>query len=259
MPWYDYPLLILAGMAAGFVNMLAGNGSLITLPALLFIGLPANVANATNRVGVTLQNVVGTVGFYRQGRLDVRGALLFSIPTVVGSVLGAHIAVDIDEALFRKVLAVVMVIMLVIMLVKPERWVTGRVHTHSGRLSVVQVLVFFAMGVYGGFLQAGVGIFLLAGLVLGPGYDVVRANAVKVAIVLALTFAALIVFQANAQVLWIPGLVLGVGNMIGAWLGTRFAVGKGTVWVRWFVIGVVVISVAYLLGVFSWMGRWLGI
>ena len=259
MHWYAYPLLVLAGIAAGFVNMLAGNGSLITLPALLFIGLPANVANTTNRVGVTLQNVVGTAGFYRQGRLDVRGALFFSIPTVVGSILGARIAVDIDELIFRRVLAVVMVIMLVIMLVKPERWIAGRVHTHSGRLSLVQVLVFFAIGVYGGFLQAGVGIFLLAGLVLGPGYDVVRANAVKVAIVLTLTFAALIVFQANAQVHWGPGLVLGAGNMLGAWLGTRFAVGKGTAWVRWFVIVVVVVSAAYLLGVFEWMGRLLGI
>jgi uncharacterized protein len=258
MPWYDYPLLILAGMAAGFVNMLAGNGSLITLPALLFIGLPANVANATNRVGITLQNVVGTAGFYRQGRLDVRGALLLSIPTVVGSILGARIAVNIDEAVFRKVLAVAMLIMLVIMLVKPERWITGKVRAHSGRLSIVQVLVFFAIGVYGGFLQAGVGIFLLAALVLGPGYDVVRANAVKVAIVLTLTVAALIVFQASAQVLWGPGLVMGIGSMIGAWLGTRFAVRKGTVWVRWFVIVVVLVSTAQLLGVFDWVRSLVG-
>ncbi len=258
MDWYAYPLLILAGMAAGFVNMLAGNGSLITLPALLFIGLPANIANATNRVGVTLQNVVGTAGFYRQGRLDVRGALLFSIPTVVGSVLGARIAVDIDEALFRRVLAVAMVIMLVIMLVKPERWIIGKVHVHSGRLSIVQVLVFFAIGVYGGFLQAGVGIFLLAALVMGPGYDVVRANAVKVAIVLALTFAALLVFQANAQIEWGIGLVLGIGNMLGAWLGTKVGVRKGAGWVRWFVIVVVLVSAAELLGVFEWVGRMLG-
>jgi len=258
MHWFHYPLLILAGTAAGFVNMLAGSGSLITLPALLFIGLPAGVANATNRVGVTLQNIVGTAGFYRQGRLDVRGALMFAIPTTIGSILGARIAVDINEAVFRRVLAVVMVIMLILMLVKPQRWVTGKVHTLTGRITLIQALAFFAIGVYGGFLQAGVGIFLLVGLVLGPGYDVVQANAVKVAIVLALTLAALIVFQANAQVLWGPGLVLSVGNMFGAWLGTRFAVDKGTVWVRWFVIVVVVASVAQLLGVFEWVGRLLG-
>ena len=187
----------------------------------------------------------------------MRGALLLSVPAVVGSILGARIAVDIDEAVFRKVLAVAMIIMLVIMLVKPERWIAGKVRVHSGRLSIVQVLVFFAIGVYGGFLQAGVGIFLLAALVMGPGYDVVRANAVKVAIVLALTFAALLVFQASSLIAWIPGLVLGVGNMIGAWLGTRFAVRKGTVWVRWFVIVVVLVSAAQLLGVFEWARRML--
>lgn len=255
MDWYDYPLLVLAGVAAGFVNMLAGNGSLITLPALIFVGLPANVANATNRVGITLQNVVGAASFYRRGKLDVRGALLFAIPTTLGSILGAQLAVDIDEALFRRVLAVIMVIMLVLMIVKPERWIIEKAHYSAKRLSFLQVVAFFAIGVYGGFLQAGVGIFLLVGLVLGAGYDIVRANAVKVAIVLALTFAAFMVFWANAQIEWLPGLVCGVGNMIGAWLGTHFAVRKGAVWVRWFVVVVVLLSAAELLGVYGWIGR----
>lgn len=253
MDWYDYPILVLAGIAAGFVNMLAGNGSLITLPALIFVGLPANIANATNRVGVTLQNVVGTWGFYHRGKLDVRGALLFSVPTVVGSILGAQLAVDIDETLFRRVLAVLMVVMLVLMIVKPERWIIEKVHAGTRHLSFVQVLAFFAIGVYGGFLQAGVGIFLLVALVLGAGYDVLRANAVKVAIVLALTFAAFLVFWTNARIQWLPGLVCAVGNMIGAWLGTRFAVQKGAAWVRWFVVVVVLASAAQLLGVFDWL------
>jgi uncharacterized protein len=254
MDWYDYPLLVLAGIAAGFVNMLAGNGSLITLPALIFVGLPANVANATNRIGVTLQNIVGTWGFYRRGRLDARGALLFSVPTMVGSILGAQLAVDIDEALFRRVLAIIMVVMLVLMIVKPEQWILGKIQQKTRRLSFVQVVVFFAIGVYGGFLQAGVGIFLLVALVLGAGYDVVRANAVKVAIVLALTFVALLVFWANAKIEWLPGLVCGIGNMIGAGLGTHFAVRKGAVWVRWFVVVVVLASAAQLLGLFEWLG-----
>ena len=92
------------------------------------------------------------------------------------------------------------------------------------------------------FLQAGVGIFLLVALVLNAGYDVVRGNAVKVFIVLALTIVALIVFQANGQVQWGVGLLLAVGNMIGAWLATRFAVEKGALWVRRFVIVVVLVQ-----------------
>ncbi len=259
MDWIKYPLIVLAGVAAGFVNILAGNGSLITLPALLFFGLPAGVANATNRVGVMFQNVVGVTSFQRKGMLDVKGALLYAVPTAIGSVLGAYIAVDINEEVFRRVLAVVMILMLVLMFVKPERWIKGKggeevVH----RLTPLNILIFFAVGIYGGFLQAGVGIFLLVALVLNAGYDVVRGNAVKVAIVLVMAVVSLIVFQANGQVQWGVGLLLAVGNMIGAWLATRFAVEKGALWVRRFVIVVVLLSAAQLLGVFAWVGALLG-
>jgi uncharacterized membrane protein YfcA len=253
--WYMYPMIVLAGVAAGFVNVLAGNGSLITLPVLLFIGLPANIANATNRVGVTLQNIVGTAGFQRQGKLDLRGALLYAIPATLGSIVGARIAVDINEAVFRRVLAVVMIIMLVLMFVRPDRWVVGKEKALKRHLTVTSFLVFFAVGAYGGFLQAGVGIFLLTALVLNAGYDVVRGNAVKVFIVLALTVVALLIFWANGQVNWGIGVLLGTGNMLGAWLATRFAVDKGAIWVRRFVIVVVVVSAAELLGIFDTLRR----
>jgi uncharacterized membrane protein YfcA len=256
--WLKYPLIVLAGVAAGFVNILAGNGSLITLPALIFFGLPANVANATNRVGVVFQNVVGVASFQRKGMLDRRGALLYSIPASIGSVLGAYIAVDIDEEVFRRVLAIIMILMLVLMFIKPERWVRGRIEHANHHLTLLSFVIFFAIGVYGGFLQAGVGIFLLVALVLNAGYDVVRGNAVKVFIVLALTLVALIVFQANGQVQWGVGLLLAVGNMIGAWLATRFAVEKGALWVRRFVIVVVLFSAAELLGVFDRIAGLLG-
>jgi hypothetical protein len=118
---------------------------------------------------------------------------------------------------------------------------------------VVRFLVFFAIGIYGGFLQAGVGIFLLSALVLGVGYNIVRANAVKVAMVLVSALVSLVVFQANSQIDWSIGIVLGVGNMIGAWLATRFAIDKGAVWVRRFVIVVIIVSAAQLLGVFEWV------
>ncbi len=254
MDWYKYLLIVLAGIGAGFINMLAGNGSLLTLPALIFLGLPPNVANATNRVGVTLQNVVGVSGFHQQGKLDVRGALLLAIPATLGSIVGAQVAVDIDELLFKRVLAAVMVIMLVLMFANPKRWLVGKGQAVAKGLTVGRFLVFFAIGAYGGFLQAGVGIFLLAGLVLSAGYDVVRGNAVKVAIVLAITVVALIIFGANAKVDWPVGVVMGVGNMIGAWAGTRFAADKGVVWVQRFVIAVVLVSAAQLLGVFAWVG-----
>lgn len=244
-----------AGLAAGFINVLAGNGSLISLPALIFIGLPPGVANATNRVSIVFQNLVGGTSFYRQGRLDSRGALMLSIPMVLGSIVGALLAVDVDDEVFQRVLAIAMIAMLVLMLIKPERWIAGKPGAVNGRLTLVRFVLFFAIGVYGGFLQAGVGIFLLVALVLEVGYDVIRANAVKIVVTLASATVSLAIFSANLKVNWTAGLVLACGSMTGAWLATRFAADKGAGWVRWFVIVVVLASAAQLLGVFEWVGR----
>jgi uncharacterized membrane protein YfcA len=255
MAWYLYLAVVAAGFVAGFINTLAGSGSLVTLPLLIFLGLPANVANGTNRVGILLQNVVGVSSFRQQKVLDIRGGLMLAAPAVVGSILGAQIAVNLDEEMMRRTIGALMVIMLVVILMRPRRWLEGRGEVLDGRPAWTQLLVFFAIGVYGGFIQAGVGIFLLAGLVLGAGYDLVRANAVKLLIVLCFTVSALAVFLLNRQVVWGIGLILAVGNMSGAWVASRMAVERGAGFVRWVLIAVVAVSGAELLGVFELVGR----
>jgi hypothetical protein len=251
--WYHYVIVVAAGLAAGFINVLAGNGSLISLPALIFIGLPAGIANATNRVSIVFQNLVGGTSFYRQGKLDARGALVLSVPMVMGSIVGALLAVDVNDETFKQVLALAMILMLVLMLIKPERWIAGKPGAVGGSLTIPRFLIFFGIGVYGGFLQAGVGIFLLVALVLEVGYDVIRANAVKVALTLASALVSLAIFSANLKVDWAAGFLLAAGSMTGAWLAARFASDKGARWVRWFVIVVVAASAAQLLGVFAWL------
>lgn len=255
MAWYLYLAVVAAGFAAGFINTLAGSGSLITLPLLIFLGLPANVANGTNRVGILLQNAVAVSSFRRQKVLDLRGGLMLSAPAVLGSILGAQIAVNLDEQTMRRTIGALMVVMLILMLARPNRWLEGRTQMISQRPAWTQLLVFFAIGMYGGFIQAGVGIFLLAGLVLGAGYDLVRANAVKNFIVLLFTVSALMVFLLNDQVVWSVGLIMGLGSMLGAWVAARMAVERGAAFVRWVVIVVVVVSSAELLGVFDWVAR----
>ena len=255
MAWYLYFAIIGAGFVAGFINTLAGSGSLVTLPLLIFLGLPANVANGTNRVAILLQNVVGVSSFHRQKVLDWRGGLLLGIPAIVGAMVGAQIAVNLNEEMMRRTIGILMVVMLVIILIRPKRWLEGHSELQKRRPGWKQGLIFFAIGVYGGFIQAGVGIFLLAGLVLSAGYDLVRANAVKVLIVLCFTLFALAVFVFNGQVVWQIGLILAVGNMLGAWVGARMAVKRGAVFVRWLLIAVVAVSAAKLLGIFDLIGR----
>lgn len=247
------PLIIAAGFTAGFINTLAGSGSLVTLPLLIFMGLPATIANGTNRVAIVLQNIVGAGSFRQQRALDLRGALILSMPAIVGSIFGAQIAANIDELTMRRAIGLLMIAMLVVVIIEPGRWLRGSIHELQGLPKLWQVLLLLVVGAYGGFIQAGVGIFLLSALVLGIGYDLVRANAVKVAMVLVFTTAALIVFIRNDQVIWHVGLVLGIGNMLGAWVASRVAVRRGAVWVRRLLIVIVAGSAGELLGVYDWL------
>ncbi len=248
MEWYLYPAVVGVGMLAGFINTLAGSGSLLTLPFLMFLGLPANVANGTNRIAILLQNVVSVGGFRQKKVLSFREGLWYALPAVLGALLGARIAVNLDEEVMRRTIGGLLLFMFVLILYKPSRWQKGRdVPMTPGRRALL-VGIFFLIGIYGGFIQAGVGFFLLAGLVLGAGADLVKANALKVFIILMYTPLALGVFMWSGQVNYLLGLVLAVGNMAGAWLGTRVAVSWGPRFVRIILLAALVISAAKLTG-----------
>ena len=254
MGWYMYVAVVAAGFAAGFINTLAGSGSLITLPLLIFLGLPAPVANATNRVGVLLQNLVSTGSFYQQKVLDLKYGLMLSVPAVVGSFIGSQIAVDLDEATMRRAIGVVMVIMLFVILFKPDRWLKGQLQGSRRYPNALELLLFLGLGIYGGFIQAGVGVFLLSGLVLASGYNLVRANAIKVLIILMVTAMAMLVFATNGLVRYEVGLILAVGQTLGAFAASRLAVKSGARFIRYLLIAVIVVSSLDLLGVFRAIG-----
>jgi len=251
MEWYYILALIGTGLAAGFINANAGGGSMLTLPLLMFLGLPANVANGTNRVALLFQNVIGVHTFHQKKVLDFSTDYRLALPAIAGSIIGALLAVEINVALLEKIIAVLMVLMLVLVLIKPGVWIKDRAGSVNPKPTFSQYIIFFFLGVYGGFIQMGIGFFLLAGLVLGCGYDLVKANAVKLFIILLYTFVALIIFVANGQVDWVAGLILAAGNMAGAWLGARFAVKGGAKYVRYILILSLVIVILNLFGVFG--------
>ena len=234
------------GVVAGTVNTIAGGGSLITLPALILLGLPAGVANGTNRVGVVLQSGTAALQFQREGRLDLSRALALLLPTCLGSILGAWLSLCMEEVDFRRVIAVVMLLMVGVMLVKPRRWLEGRGdNPPAGRWSG---LVFFGISIYGGFLQAGTGVFLLAALVLLEGLDLVRANGVKVFILTGFTLPAIAVFALSGSIAWRPALALAAGSTLGGWLGARLTMSWGPAFVRWVLVVVVLAAAGKLLG-----------
>lgn len=248
LEWYVYPLVIVGGFATGVINTVAGSGSLISLPLLISLGLPANIANGTNRVAITLQNAVGTGRFHSARILDHRAVIWLGAPAMAGSVVGASLAVGLDEELMRRVIGALLVGMFFLLLVRPQRWIEGRGDGQPGLSTPAQALLFFGVGVYGGFIQAGVGIFYLAALVLGAGHGLVRANAIKIGINLLQTLVALLVFVWNDQVVWGVGLLLAAGTMLGAWFAASLAVERGGELVYRLLIAIVAVAGLHMLG-----------
>ncbi|MCG8583020.1 MAG: sulfite exporter TauE/SafE family protein [Bacteroidales bacterium] len=232
----DTSLLILAGLFAGFINTLAGSGSLITLPLLMFLGLSPHQANATNRVAIFFQNVVAVRNFKQQGLINYKSSMFLVIPALAGSVVGASIAVNINEQILNLFIGSLLFVMFFVILFKPDKWVKEQAGQVNEKPAFWQVVIFFFIGLYGGFIQAGVGFFLLAGLVLGVGYDLIKANAIKVFIVLTYTAVALGIFIWSGQVNFLYGIILAIGNASGAFIASKYARQIGVRYIRYILL-----------------------
>jgi uncharacterized membrane protein YfcA len=241
-------LLILAGLLAGFINTLAGSGSLITLPLLIFLGLPANVANGTNRIAVFLQSIVGLVKFQQKKVLDKKKGLYLSIIATCGAILGALLATQISAENMEKIIGVLLIVMLFSVFLNPRKWKKEyKTENLDTNIRLWNYIAFFFIGFYGGFIQLSTGILILCSLVLGANYDLIRANALKLLIVVLYSPIVIYIFYVNDQIDWYYGLVLAIGNVGGAWIAAGLALKKGVLFVRWILIIAVIISAIKLI------------
>jgi hypothetical protein len=226
--WTTYFALLAAGLFAGTLNVIAGGGSFLTLPLLIFFGLPAAVANGTNRLGVLAQNVSAVWRFHANDALEWRWGIWTCVPALLGAGAGALAAIHTPDIAFRRILATVMLI------VAGWTLLTAPPATQA-RAAPARTLPlwagFLAAGFYGGYLQAGVG-FLLLALTTRAGLDLVRGNAVKVLTVLLLTLLAFGLFVWHARVHWPMAIALGAGNFAGGYFGVRLALTRGHEWLR---------------------------
>jgi len=252
MTWIEISELVLLGIFVGFVNTLSGSGSLLTLPFLISLGLPANVANGTNRIAILLQNIVGVGSFKKQKVFEFKEAVWLTIPAIIGAIIGASIAVKISDALMEKIIAGILVFMFLLLIFKPKMWLREQAKDLKTKPNIVQIIVLFFIGIYGGFIQAGVGLFLLAGLVLSAGFNLVKANAIKGFIILTYTIFALSIFIYNDSVDYKIGFILAAGNMLGAFIASKFAVDWGPKFVRYVLLVVLFLASLKLFGVFDY-------
>ena len=252
----DVGLILVTGVVAGFMNTLGGGGSLLTLPMLIFLGSPAAVANGTNRIALMVQNVVGVSNFRKKGFFYPKLGITLAVPAVFGSLLGARFAISVPEELFQKILAIIMIVVMILILTRPEKRFLKEIegeNLSTARL-VVSIFVFFGVGLYGGFINAGVGFVIIVALTLITGMSLVKINSLKLFIVLIYIFSSFIVFLVHGKVDWILGLTLAIGNALGAYLGSNFAVSKGDKWIRVFIVIAILSMSAKLLGLFNFLG-----
>jgi len=243
---WQIPLLIGVGLIAGILNVLAGGGSLLTLPVLIFLGLPSATANGTNRIAILCQNVFAISGFRSRGVFPIKLALICIGPALIGSYFGARLAIDIDDELFNRILALIMIGVMIFTAIDPIKKLQNAEAKLSFSRVVFLIITFFAIGIYGGFVQAGVGFIIIAGLLM-LGLDLVRINAVKVIVIFAFTIVALAVFMIHGQVDYGLGISLAVGNSIGGIIGPRLAVKKGHDWLKKVVTATVLVFAIKLL------------
>ena len=246
---YHYIIGILAGFIAGIINTLAGSGSLFTLPVLMFMGLSPHVANGTNRVGILPQTFVGAITLYRKGNIKIGRDGYYIIPTVLGSCLGAYIALEISEHALRTTIGVVMLILLVIMLVKYNKLLRPGDEPISKLKNAGAHLLLFVIGIYGGFIQLGVGVFTLAALLLVLNFTFQHANALKNIMNFFLTLPAFLIFAWNDQINWKIGVVVAVGQTFGAWVAAHYASESknAAIWIRRLLVVMTLFSALKLL------------
>ncbi|MEZ5896928.1 MAG: sulfite exporter TauE/SafE family protein [Parvularculaceae bacterium] len=223
-------LLFVAGVAAGWVNVLAGGGSMLAVPVMVFLGLPGPVANGTNRIGVIAQNLASVTAFFRKGFSDFKLSASLAACASVGAYFGALVGVKLDGVWFERTLALIMLAIMVVMLTdagqKPART------DSKARNLVLGHILFIAAGFWGGFIQIGVGLIQLPILNRVMGIDLVRANMHKVFVALVFSLVSLGVFAANVEIEWAFGLALAAGYAIGGWVGANASIGGGEKLIR---------------------------
>jgi len=239
-------LVLAAGLAAGFINTLAGGGSLLTIPALIFLGLPPTVANGTNRIAILAQNIVAVGNFRKKGYFDWRAGLLLGATATAGALVGSNIAVELPPEVFTRILSVIMITVLAVTFLgnikQKARHIASEELSRPGWLAAA----FFFVGIYGGFVQAGVGIIIISVVSLVGRVNLVRTNSIKVFVIMLYTVPALTIFILNGKVNVLYGLLLALGTSAGAFIGSSAAAKKGDRLVR-IVMAVAVTAMAVKL------------
>lgn len=244
MEWYEYLLITAVGFLAAFLNTVGGGGSLFTVPILTFLGIPITFANATSRVAILAQNIFAVGGFAsKRVELPLKYSLWLGFTSMLGGFVGARMASTIEDELFSRLFVAVMLISIGLVIFDPFK-ANGKQPRLGVKHQVLGAFVFFFIGIYGGFVQAGIGFLVIGALSLINQFDLVRINYIKVFVAIVYTTVSVIVFAMEDKIIWSTGFILAIGHALGGWYASRWSVKAGEVWIkRVMVVGVVAMAI----------------
>ena len=255
MDWWIVIVGFFGGLVAGGMNTLAGFGSIITLSILMeMMGLPANVANGTNRLNTVFAGITSTLTFYKKGKLNVDKGKWYLIVTCIGAMIGVYIALIVSNEQFKIIFKYLIVILFFVLLLNPKKLL--REYTEDYNLPFyILVPVFLVIGIYGGFIQMGMGVVFIVSIVLLGRYNLVEGNALKSFIVLAYSILALFIFWWNGLVDIRAGIAITLGQMLGGWLTAKFASEneKANLWAYRVLLSIIVFVISYYFGIFDFL------
>jgi uncharacterized membrane protein YfcA len=239
-------ILLITGIATGFLNVMAGGGSMLSVPMMIFLGVPGPIANATNRIAILPQNLTAVIAFYRKGFANFKLSLSLAACTIPGTIIGAYLASKIANDQFNTLLAIIMILILVIMSLPQPKTIQSGEAPSSARLLVGHLLMVL-IGFWGGFIHIGVGFLLMPVLNRVLQLDLVTTNSHKVLIVFCYTAVALLIFSSQLELLWRYGIALAIGTSIGGWIAANFQIKQGIGAIKWTLNIVVVAFIVKLI------------
>jgi len=252
LAWYQYAIAIAGGLFAGIINTLAGSGSAITLSVLTEVmGLPGNMANGSNRIGIVGQGAVSSFLFYKNGKLNIKENRLLLVTVFIGAIVGVWVATQVSNEQFMAIFKYVMIVIFVVVLVRPKRWLIQTDVNYKIPIWLALPL-YLALGFYGGFIQMGMGVFFLIVTVLIARKSIIDSNALKSFCVLLYSVAVLTIFHFKGLVNWQVGGILAIGQVAGGYLAAEFAskYKHADVWAYRLLVIIVIVIILRLFGMF---------
>ncbi|PWJ44905.1 sulfite exporter TauE/SafE family protein [Sediminitomix flava] len=253
--WFTF---VMAGFAAGIVNTLAGGGSIFTLSALLFYGVPAPLANGSNRLGILVQNVLGTHTFHKSGLLKLDGSFYILLATLIGAIAGALVAADIDKSLLEKVVGFLMLFVLANILMPQQKAKVKKKINKLGekkKFNPLSFFIFLLIGFYGGFVQAGIGILMIVALSKLEKMNLVHSNALKMVVISLYSLPVFFVFLWKGQVDWVFAILLALGQIGGTWFAGKYVIShpQASTWVKWLLILMVTTTIFKMFHLYEYL------